>query len=428
MIRGAILLAALLAAASASIIPFSLRQTIPRDVLGTFSSDLTSNPVCPKGVTHQRVPTKEGVIPHSSMIMNGNKCEGDGALTVIGTDHNEALKNTEDNGSEVAINQMNGSGETIIYAVEKEGRKCGDAELPPGTFVFIVNPVKAIRIFQSFSFPPNKRYMFIYVPGSDATTCFYNAELLTSPTPSPSAAPSITPEATPSTEDPDTQPPTTVPPPSTPIEGEETTEAEPIPTDGAEVDDDDTSPEATPDDGSVCFPADATVEMEDGSVKMMDSLSVGDRVKVGADKYSEVFMFTHKDAATRYSFVTLRTEAGASISATAGHYLYINDAFSAASTAKVGDTVQLGNGAYTVVIEVTKKMKKGLYNPQTLHGDIIVDSIRASTFTRTIVPTGAHAMLMPLRMMYSAIGWSTAAFDNGADMIASVLPLGKAAL
>ena len=48
----------------------------------------------------------------------------------------------------------------------------------------------------------------------------------------------------------------------------------------------------------------------------------------------------------------------------------------------------------------TDTQVKGLYNPLTLAGDIVVDGILASTYTKAVTPKMAHAALAPLRMMY----------------------------
>lgn len=72
------------------------------------------------------------------------------------------------------------------------------------------------------------------------------------------------------------------------------------------------------------LPADATVALEDGSVKRMDALSIGDRVQVGNGRYSDVFMFSHKVYNIVRDFVTVTTSSGASLSATDGHYIYLH--------------------------------------------------------------------------------------------------------
>lgn len=42
-------------------------------------------------------------------------------------------------------------------------------------------------------------------------------------------------------------------------------------------------------------------------------------------------------------------------------------------------------------------MARGLYNPQTKHGSIIVNNILAGTYTTAVAPGLVHAVLAPLR-------------------------------
>lgn len=155
------------------------------------------------------------------------------------------------------------------------------------------------------------------------------------------------------------------------------------------------------DDESVCFPADSQVEMESGLFQRMDELSIGDRIRVGPSEYSEIFMFTHKvlDGVQR-GFRNIVVEAGDSITATAGHYIVVNDGFQTARSVKVGDLLTLASGKQSPVTAVESIQKNGLYNPQTQDGRIIVDGIIASTYTTAVHPAAAHGMLAPLRFLY----------------------------
>lgn len=162
-------------------------------------------------------------------------------------------------------------------------------------------------------------------------------------------------------------------------------------------------PEPTPiPEDAVCFPAFATVELESGSIKRMDELSIGDRVRTGSDSFSDVFMFTHKLAHVVNDFVRIQTAAGQELTLTHSHYLYLNGALAAADQVRIGDSVQLSSGSSTTVTAVTYTKETGLYNPQTLQGDIFVDGVRASTYTRAVPPKIAHTLLAPLRTLYRA--------------------------
>jgi hypothetical protein len=150
-----------------------------------------------------------------------------------------------------------------------------------------------------------------------------------------------------------------------------------------------------------CFPATSTVELESGKSINLDQLQLGDKVRVGPSEFSEVYFFSTEMAETTSKFVKLVTDSGA-VTMTQGHYLYVNGALKVASDVQVGDNIVLGNGTHVAVNEVTSVWAPGLYNPHTLHGDIVVDGIHTSTYTDAVHPTLAHALLSPLRTMYSA--------------------------
>lgn len=183
------------------------------------------------------------------------------------------------------------------------------------------------------------------------------------------------------------------------------------------------SPEESPDE-PICFPADAEVELDDGSRKRMEEVQLGDRVKVAPGKFSDVFMFTHKLADVMAKFVDIATESGAALSLTKGHYMYLNGVYAAAGTAKVGDKVQLADGSVDRVSSVEHSTRRGLFNPQTVHGDIMVNGIRSSTYTEAVEPRFAHAVLSPLRALYEGLGLSTSILDAGADVLAKMVPSG----
>jgi desert hedgehog len=159
----------------------------------------------------------------------------------------------------------------------------------------------------------------------------------------------------------------------------------------------------------------------------MGELAVGDRVHVGRGIFSDVFMFTHKSADVANLFVEMTTVSGSVLRATPGHYLYVNGALSAAKAVVAGDVLELASGAADAVAAVRSVTDFGLYNPQTVQGDVVVDGVRASTYTTAVEPAFAHAALSPLRAVYGVFGAATAALDNGSPL-ADLLPSGAAAV
>jgi len=83
-------------------------------------------------------------------------------------------------------------------------------------------------------------------------------------------------------------------------------------------------------------------------------------------------------------------------------------------TADVGDTLQVvapgGGWTSVAVTSVSRVDAAGLYNPQTLHWYIVVDGVRASTFTVAVAPAVPSKLLAPLRAVYRSTGRSVGAF------------------
>jgi Hint module len=156
--------------------------------------------------------------------------------------------------------------------------------------------------------------------------------------------------------------------------------------------------------------------LESGAVKRMDELEIGDVIHVGNGKFSEVFMFTHRVPDTRQQFLAIKGSSDVELRLTAGHYLYVNGGLRSAGVVKVGDEIELADGGKDVVVEVRIVAGFGLYNPQTVDGDIAVNGVRSSTYTTAVDPVLAHAILAPLRAAYRALGWSTAMLENGSDL------------
>lgn len=173
-------------------------------------------------------------------------------------------------------------------------------------------------------------------------------------------------------------------------------------------------------DSGSCFPAAAMVGLEDGMSKEMRYLKLGDRVKVGHGAFSDVYMFTHKLSEGQFEFIEIITASGHSLRATSGHFLYANDVLSAAGGISVGDRVRLGDGSVSPVTSVGKVVDQGIFAPQTVHGDILVNGIVASTYTTFVAPPLAHKLLAPMRALYTWVGISSSLFEMGMPQISKV--------
>lgn len=163
------------------------------------------------------------------------------------------------------------------------------------------------------------------------------------------------------------------------------------------------TPSSTPQeelDEAACFPADASVELEDGSMRHMSNLRIGDQVHVGRGIYSSVIMFTHQTRSKKSWFVKMKTESGHEVWTTRGHYIPTERGLIHARDVVKGDIVSLGNGGKVAVTGVELGQGNGLYNPQTAHGEIVVNGVVTSTYTEVIRSEMAHALLTPIRFLY----------------------------
>ncbi len=133
----------------------------------------------------------------------------------------------------------------------------------------------------------------------------------------------------------------------------------------------------------------------------MAELAIGDRVLVGDNTYSEVYMFSHKDHNAVSTFVSIATSANQTIALSPSHYIYANSKLVAASAVVLGDVLIAADGSEVTVVAVSQERNTGLFNPHTLHGDIVVNGIKASCYTAAVAPTLAHSLLWPVRMLYS---------------------------
>lgn len=153
-----------------------------------------------------------------------------------------------------------------------------------------------------------------------------------------------------------------------------------------------------------CFPAHASVALRDGSRKHMYELEIGDQVQTGPHDYSPIFAWTHRATLVRARFLRVWHERSHTpLVVTAGHFVYKTDgALVVASDLAVGDAVVWRNGVGSTIVKVDQAWYTGLYNPQTVHGDIVVDGVVASTYTKAVKAGTAHALLAPIRAVYMA--------------------------
>lgn len=181
-----------------------------------------------------------------------------------------------------------------------------------------------------------------------------------------------------------------------------------------------------------CFPGSASVTTTTGR-KSMFELKVGDLVRTidsaGDVTFEPVYFFGHADHASDALYTTLQLEQ-LRLSLTGSHFIkicpismpdcsWMNSVHTYADQVNIGDAVWIFDGNAMVtqkVVHVIKSAQRGLFNPYTLSGNIIVDGVVASAHSRWIlddwVPTSAtaslpavyQAMFFPGRVLYHLAG------------------------
>ncbi len=149
-----------------------------------------------------------------------------------------------------------------------------------------------------------------------------------------------------------------------------------------------------------CFPASALVTLWNGAQRRMDQVQLGDVLaNAGRRKASPVYMFTHRDHDVYASFVRVHFGVHRTLTASSGHFVYANGALKAMGDVTVGDSLHADNGAVLRVRRVDEVWERGLYNPHTISGELVVNGVRVSAYTRAVKPAAAHSMLAVLRAL-----------------------------
>lgn len=377
---------------------------------------------------------------------------------------------------------LNGAGENFFFGAETILRECGGMSVfRRGTTVYIVRPFNPFRVRRiTEELQVNFRYQII-VPAFQNSMCVYR-NALPGAEPAPEPTDDVEEEEEPDSESPDPvpvapqssvsppppqmfetptpdmpmpgtsaspdadtptdmmsmtptpsesmmmEPGVSVPPEATPpSESEVPGEDGPIPP-GIEGDMEDESVEPSPDeDDNVCFPAEATVTLSNGKLVRMDELQVGDEVQVGNGKWSRIFGFSHRHRSVVSTFVVITTGSGHTLRSTPSHFIYVNGVVKMAQDVKIGDYLTLEDGTHSMVSLISSNRLVGLYNPQTEHGDIIVDGLRATTFTASVDIKFAHAALAPFRALYhlSPFDALDVALNAGLRCLAGHVPKGQ---
>ncbi|XP_072234106.1 indian hedgehog B protein-like [Leuresthes tenuis] len=177
-----------------------------------------------------------------------------------------------------------------------------------------------------------------------------------------------------------------------------------------------------------CFPGNASVTLESGVQKSISALRPGERVLAssGSDGggelvFSEVLTFLDRDPTTQRLFYTLQTEAGAQLSLTAAHLIFVSEGNCSegaepahgalrtvyASQAEPGQCLLVSEGKVgrlSRISRVSVNMRRGAFAPLTWRGTVVVDGVVASCYAVVDQHWLAHWAFAPLRLMHSWTG------------------------
>lgn len=199
----------------------------------------------------------------------------------------------------------------------------------------------------------------------------------------------------------------------------------PSPEESADVDPEETDDDdGGDDDDSVCFPADASVRLRGGELRLMKDVQLGDWIESQPNVYSRVFMFTHRMSDVKYEFLRISTANGHTITLTRSHYLYVSGRLAAAKSVRRGDTL-IANGQLSNVVHIEHVSSVGLYNPQTIDGGVVVDGISATCYTMNVEVGLAHALLTPIRAAFTHLGLATCWLHQHSHSLSALVPSGK---
>ncbi|KAI0560622.1 hypothetical protein FGB62_107g19 [Gracilaria domingensis] len=146
-----------------------------------------------------------------------------------------------------------------------------------------------------------------------------------------------------------------------------------------------------------CFPRTATVHLSNGNDIEMHELQAGHAVMACESKSSTVYMFSHRQAIGVHTFVRIESIDNHTIELSPEHYIYANGRLVIAQNVKVGDMLRTLDGR-SRVSRISKVNRTGLYAPHTMHGDIVVGRIVASTYTNALPYWIAHPILEVIRL------------------------------
>lgn len=133
-----------------------------------------------------------------------------------------------------------------------------------------------------------------------------------------------------------------------------------------------------------CFPGDATVQMQDGSRKMMSELEIGDVVRTGFSTYDMIENWFHRNDNVTSEMLEVVVDAYGlefKMIASHDHIVPTGRGHIKMSELIVGDSMktEMRDGRIVSITDVTTH---GVYAPYTKSGYIMVDDVLATVYAK----------------------------------------------
>jgi len=139
-----------------------------------------------------------------------------------------------------------------------------------------------------------------------------------------------------------------------------------------------------------CFSSVNIVEVQGKGHITMDALQIGDYVRAGKDRFSQVYSFLHLDRNVEAEYLQIYTDSSRPpLEISRDHMVFVNGIAILASQVEVGDLL---DGGESKVSEIKSIRRRGVYAPVTMSGDIIVSGVLASSYAavHSYTPINQH--------------------------------------
>jgi len=156
----------------------------------------------------------------------------------------------------------------------------------------------------------------------------------------------------------------------------------------------------------ICFSPVNTVEVKGKGVVSMNTLKIGDLVRAGENKFTQVIGFIHHDHIVEADFLQIHA-AGlkAPLEISHDHMVFVDNAPIRASHVKLGDVLSGSGSEQHKVSEIKIVKRRGVYAPLTETGTLHVNGALASSYAAVLAYSpvnqhyGAHAFFAIRRLI-----------------------------